>query len=215
VRFPIAVLAVFAFHISAPFRQAGEALRIDSPAAGQEVVGTVDITGAAALPQMIRWRLSFAYDPDPTDTWFAIAEGTQPVEGGILAHWDTGGISEGTYALRVQAFFADGSTRESVVGGIRVRRSPGSIAAASPEPSAPAAAVSEPMRSAPVFPAPTLAFGETPAAPAGGSARLPALLAGAGTAAGMFALYGIRLRLSDWKRRRILHRLRRSANRHG
>jgi len=211
VRFPLLAVAAFFLSASVPLPQADEALRIDSPADGQEVAGLVEITGSAAVPQMIRFRVSFAYDPNPTATWFPIAEGTQPVIQGVLAGWDTSGISAGTYALRVEAFFADGSAREAAVGGIRVRRSLPAPATATPEALTPMAAETQPMRRAAAFPAATIAFPpETDASRSLPDSFAPALPAGAAVALAGFVLFWFRSRLIEWRHRRLIRKAQKS-----
>src|SRR4030042_1455906 len=99
MRFPILAVSVLSIFVSAASLQADQVLRIDSPAADETVSGMVEIRGSAAAPGMLRFRVEFGYDPDPTGTWFLISEGTEAVPDGRLAVWDTTSIREGDYAL--------------------------------------------------------------------------------------------------------------------
>jgi hypothetical protein len=205
---PILAAAVFSIF----FAQSDESLRIDSPVSGAEVSGNVDITGTAAAPGMMRYRVEFAYDPDPTGTWFLIAEGVDPVENGTLAEWDTSTIREGEYALRVAAYFADGSMRETINRGIRVRRSLPPTPVPTQEAVTPVHVDTESLpRAAAAFPAPTAAVSESPAA-----SRPPApmgveFLAGVILAFLGFGIAELRRRWRRWQHRRFVRNLRKSG----
>ncbi len=207
-------MALLSISACAALLQADEILRIDSPASGETVSGVVEIRGTAAEPGMMRFRFEFGYDPDPTGTWFLVFEGTEPVRNGLLGTWDTSTISEGNYALRLTAYFADGSMRETVTRGLHVIRG-APLATASvgegvtsiaPDPSAHA-------RAAAAFPAPTADFGAEPPASAG---TVPAygndLIAGAGLAVLGFGLFWIRSRWQWWRRRLFIRKLRKGKS---
>ncbi|MBN2086572.1 MAG: hypothetical protein JW748_15250 [Anaerolineales bacterium] len=210
MRFPALALAVFSIFASAASSQADEVLRIDLPAANTTVSGIVEIRGAAAAPGMMRFRVEFGYDPDPTKTWFLIFEGTEPVPDGQLALWDTTSIREGEYALRLAAFFADGSMQEMITRGVRVRRDDPPAATSSPE--AVTAIASEPgayARAAAGFPAPTAVFDAKPALSMG-TAPLQkiAFLGGAALTVAGFGLFWVRTRWLWWKRRLFIRKVR-------
>ncbi len=213
MRFPILAAAVFSVFLA----QGDATLRIDSPSEKQSVSGTVDIRGTAASPGMTRYRVDFAYEKNPTGTWFPIAEGTAPVQNGVLAEWDTASISEGTYSLRLAAYGQDGSLRNVTASGIRVSRSAVPVPSPSGEfviPFQPDAQTSG--RAAAVFPAPTAAFvsGTARIAPAGPDKGI-LFLAGAGLACAAFGLAGLRFRWKDWRHRRFIDRSREKENPHG
>jgi hypothetical protein len=96
-------------------------LSITSPVPGQVLQGSVTIVGYSALPGFVFAQLAFAYAENPTGTWFQIADSGEPVAGGALAQWDTSAITDGDYTLRLTVRFEDGSQREIVVAGLRVR----------------------------------------------------------------------------------------------
>jgi hypothetical protein len=95
---------------------------LTSPQPGQVVSGLVTLSGTADHPAFNRYELSFAYDEDPTDTWFSIGEPVDTrVIDGRLALWDTSTITDGDYSLRLRVWLQDGRSLEAVVPGIRVR----------------------------------------------------------------------------------------------
>jgi hypothetical protein len=108
---------------------------ITFPAAGQPVQGLVTIAGTAAAAGFQRYELAFAYDPDPTGTWFSIGERvTAPVEGGALGLWDTTGLTDGQFALRLRVYTGERTFVETVVRGIRVANNVAPPATPTPTP---------------------------------------------------------------------------------
>jgi hypothetical protein len=214
MRFPALAAALFLFSSPFALHQADEFLRIDSPAADETVSGSVEVRGSAAVPGMTRYRVEFANDPNPAETWFLIAEGTEPVTDGLLAVWDTSPVTPGEYALRISAVFADDSMREAAVLGIRVRRGPSStplppvegITPMAPDPqthAGPAAA----------FPASTAVFPAEPSTRSTANSSLGmAFLIGAVSAATGFGLYWLRSRWLRWKRRKLIRKIRKGWN---
>jgi hypothetical protein len=193
------------------FRQAEAMLRIDSPAEDAAVSGSVEIIGTADAPGMTTYRLEFAYDPNPSETWFLISEGTGPVNSGLLAVWDTSRISEGAYILRIAAVSVDGSRSESAPRAVRVAQA-GPAAAESME-GGMAVLESNPSRDAPeaAFPAPTVFPAADTAAPLrSGPPRSAAFLAGAMGAFFGFALLGIRNRWREWSHQRFIRAVRKT-----
>jgi hypothetical protein len=108
-----------------PIRPASQApgyAEITRPAPGEAVVGLVTIWGTAYHPSLDHFDLAFAYEPNPTDTWFPIGDpGRSAVRDARLALWDTSGISDGTYTLRLQVWTSDGTVLAAQVRGVRVR----------------------------------------------------------------------------------------------
>jgi hypothetical protein len=212
MRFPARSLFLLAFSLTAPAFQADGTLRIDSPAAGETISGTVEITGTAAAPGMMRWRAEFAYDPDPTGTWFLISEGVDPVENGLLAEWDTSRIREGDYALRIAAYFADGSMRQTVLRGIRVR--PGLTPTAVPTEEAVTPVGVDPEVHPPAaaaFPAHTAAASESRAASRPNSSPAAPFLAGVILAFLGYGLAALRRQWRWWKHSRFVRNLRKNG----
>jgi hypothetical protein len=69
----------------------------------------------------VSFELSFAYFNNPTDVWFLIEQGNQPVMDADLAQWDTSTITDGIYTLRLVIILNDGSQQIVTVPGVRVR----------------------------------------------------------------------------------------------
>lgn len=102
-------------------QEAQEQLVIHSPGGGEALQGVVTISGTTDIPGFRSAEVAFAYQNDPTNTWFLIQQSNQPVLEGILAVWDTTTIADGTYKLRLQVILIDGQVEEHVVAGLRVR----------------------------------------------------------------------------------------------
>lgn len=100
-------------------QQAGQA-QIVSPKAGSSLSGEVVVTGSATHPSFVRYELAFAYDPDPTGAWFTFQESAAPVVEGELGRWDTSGIADGAYALRLRVYISERNFVETVVRGLQL-----------------------------------------------------------------------------------------------
>jgi hypothetical protein len=95
---------------------------IATPAEGQAVQGLLTIEGSASHPFFEAYDLAFAYQNDPTETWFVISDPvTQPVTNGPLALWDTSGLTDGNYRLRLRVYLSNGNRLQVIVGNLRVR----------------------------------------------------------------------------------------------
>jgi hypothetical protein len=95
---------------------------ISSPADGQAVQGLITVEGSASHPFFEAYDLAFAYRNDPTQTWFLITDPvTQPVSNGPLALWDTSGLTDGNYRLRLRVFLNNGNILPVIIENVRVR----------------------------------------------------------------------------------------------
>jgi hypothetical protein len=94
---------------------------IAAPRLGDALQGVVKIAGSSDVPGFVSAEVSFTYADNPTGTWFLIAMSSQPVLNDTLANWDTTVITDGDYILRLRVFLTDGSSREVIVSGLRVR----------------------------------------------------------------------------------------------
>jgi hypothetical protein len=94
---------------------------ITSPAAGDAIQGSVNVLGTSNLTGFVSMELAFAYASNPTETWFLIATSDQPVNNGTLGIWDTTGITDGVYSLRLRVYLTEGSHQDAVIAGLRVR----------------------------------------------------------------------------------------------
>lgn len=135
---------------------------ISSPAQGQTIRNQVSISGSATHPQFVRYEVAFAYDPNPTDTWFEIQTSTTSIKDGALATWDTRNITDGLYMLRLRVYSKDSTKPEEII----VRRIQiGNSITPTPVPAATAAVTaalnptaSTPATATPLPPTPTLSF---------------------------------------------------------
>ena len=92
------------------------------PQGGEAIEGVVTIEGSASHPSFVSYDLSFAHSDNPTGTWFLIGEDVHtPVADGRLGLWDTTGITDGFYTLRLRVRLSNDVTLESFVEGLRIR----------------------------------------------------------------------------------------------
>jgi hypothetical protein len=106
---------------------------ITSPQDGQVLQGVVSISGSSQIRGFKSADIAFAYDTDPTSSWFLLNESLEPIEGGELTLWDTTIISDGNYRLRLSVKLEDGTVSETLIRGLRVRNYT-LIETATPEP---------------------------------------------------------------------------------
>lgn len=110
------------FPASPAAAQAPGFCEITQPASGGVVTGLATLIGTASLPTFDHYELAFAYANNPTDTWFAIGEAYHTaVNDGRLAVWDTTGITDGSYDLRLRVWPTSGDPLTTIVRGVRVR----------------------------------------------------------------------------------------------
>lgn len=153
LRLPWVLLLAVVWSLAPAIGQAAEPVAQDqglavitSPLEGAGAAGLVPISGSATHPQFAFYELSFAYSPNPTDTWFTIApRGTAPVVNEVLGRWDTSQISDGFYTLRLRVFYGDGAFLEAFVSNLRIQNATptpplglGTETGASPTPAVPA-----------------------------------------------------------------------------
>lgn len=132
-------------------------VEITRPVPGQTVSGLVTLEGSAAHPEFVRYDLAFAYANDATPTWFILAEtvATQ-VYGGRLGIWDTTGISEGEYDVRLRVWTSAAEPLVAYLRGIHVARGvPPATATASAPPALPTPLPTSTPGAPPATPGPT------------------------------------------------------------
>ena len=83
--------------------------RIESPAPNQVISGSVDITGLADGADFTEYTLEYGEGDDPM-SWTVLDISNSPVSGGLLAPWNTAGLS-GRYTIRLRV----GTTNVSMV----------------------------------------------------------------------------------------------------
>ncbi len=102
-------------------------VQITSPGEGTALFGLVEIIGTASHPtQFGGYVLEWSNAQNP-DVWLPIQQPvTQQVAEALLGQWDTAsaGLPDGTYQIRLRMFLADGSTRDTVIRGLRLQNSP-------------------------------------------------------------------------------------------
>jgi hypothetical protein len=104
---------------------------ITTPLDGATVSGIVPILGTATHPQFLRYELAFGYSPNPTDTWFTVQDPVKtPVVNEVLGRWDTTGIADGVYTLRLRVYWTERLFLEAFARTVRVQN-------ATPTPPAP------------------------------------------------------------------------------
>lgn len=162
---------------------------LSAPATNQVLQGVVAIRGGTSLEGFTSAELSFAYENNPTGTWFLLKGEVPAVNDDVLAEWDTTTLTDGTYTLRLTVTLQDGSQQSAQVNGLRVRNyTPVETAIAEPtqavQPQAPAAT---PTQAQPPTPTPL------PTNPAHFTQRqlTNSLASGSLAALGLFALLGL------------------------
>jgi hypothetical protein len=146
---------------TAQAQELGQA-RILSPTAGSSLSGEVAVIGSATHPTFVRYELAFAYDPDPTETWFTIRQSVVPLVEGELGRWNTTGIADGVYALRLRVYLSERNSIETIVRGLRVNNT-----RATATPTATPQATATPTPTPSITPTAILLLTATPAVGAG------------------------------------------------
>jgi hypothetical protein len=88
-------------------------VNINFPALFAEVNGSVKIDGTAAGKDFVSYRVLAGQGLNPQD-WIQVNEGTAPITNGLLATWDTSGLS-GLYAVQLQVVRADQRVDSAVI----------------------------------------------------------------------------------------------------
>ncbi len=88
-------------------------VNIASPALFAEVSGDVKITGTAAGDDFVSYRILVGQGLNPQE-WIQVAEGSESVTDGLLAEWDTEGLS-GLYAVQLQVVRSDQKVEIAII----------------------------------------------------------------------------------------------------
>ena len=129
----IALLLLFT-PSSQSFAQAPGYAEILDPSGGEAIQGVYVIRGSASHPSFLAYQLSFTYSENPSDTWFLLGERQdKPILESGLGLWDTTGISDGNYSLRLEVFLENETSIVAIVEGVRIRNH-STIEAATPGP---------------------------------------------------------------------------------
>jgi hypothetical protein len=206
-------LACCCLVISARGAQVPGFAEITQPAVGDQLAGVVTITGTAFHPEFQAYAVSFAYDPNPTETWFPVGDrSTTAVSDGRLAVWDTTGITPGTYQLRLTVTLKQGTPLEAYVRGLVIGEAPSPAVTPEVTLTTPTAITTPLAEGAAAAGAPT-----QPSPPSPGATVLEVLKVGALSALAILALIGgyaflrprLRVYLASMQTRRLYPRRRR------
>jgi hypothetical protein len=74
-------------------------VNIAQPGNGSVASGVIQIVGSATIPDF--WYYKFEFRPSGADAWTFIQRFDTPINGGILAAWDTRTVASGDYQLRL------------------------------------------------------------------------------------------------------------------
>lgn len=121
VALAVALILLFADGPQRAVAQLTPRVKLDSPQPGDVLQGVISIAGVTEVEGFRSAEVAFAYQVDPTNTWFLIAQTNTPVKSGALASWDTTTISDGGYRLRLLVLLQDGQKVEVMADGLRVR----------------------------------------------------------------------------------------------
>jgi hypothetical protein len=92
-----------------------------SPKPGEGVKGRLVVSGYIKASNYTGYELDFSDEGNAAPGWYPITSGTKLADDGVLGIWDTTGISDGNYSLRLVVTLKDGSTSTHTVSGLRVR----------------------------------------------------------------------------------------------
>lgn len=95
-----------------------EQIMLTSPGPGEEISGTVTLTGTADVPNFGFYKYEIA--PQGTTSWTTISAGAKPVKDDELGKWDTTSITNGDYFLQLVILDNVGQTLEPCVIAVRV-----------------------------------------------------------------------------------------------
>lgn len=97
----------------------GGQVALTSPQPFSTLRGVISINGTATHPSFQRFQLYFRSESVP-DEWHFMFEQTNQVTNGLLGTWDTRGVPDGAYALRLRVVRADGNYDEKEINGLLV-----------------------------------------------------------------------------------------------
>jgi len=91
---------------------------ISSPEGGQELKGTVEISGTAEIQDFGFYK--YEVSPLGVESWATISAGRDRVAGGSLGQWDTSALSPGDYQLRLVVTDNQGRALPACVIQVRI-----------------------------------------------------------------------------------------------
>jgi len=87
---------------------------ITSPSEGDAIRGKVEIIGTAAGTAFAYYTVDYGEGRSP-ESWNSIRRSSEPVTDGILATWDTSGVDDGEYTIRLTVVDTYGVRTETAV----------------------------------------------------------------------------------------------------
>ena len=93
-------------------------IMIDSPSPGDDVNGTISITGTADVPNFAFYKYEVA--PMGSENWATIAANRSTVKNEELGKWNTASVTNGEYFLRLVITDNVGASLEPCVIAVRV-----------------------------------------------------------------------------------------------
>ena len=93
-------------------------IMLTAPRPGEEIGGTITLTGTASIPNFGFYKYEFA--PLGTNNWTTISAGAKVVIDDELGKWDTTSIANGDYFLQLVILDNVGQTIEPCVIAVRV-----------------------------------------------------------------------------------------------
>lgn len=95
-----------------------EQIMLTAPKPGEEIKGTVTLTGTASISNFGFYKYEMA--PVGTDNWTTISAGDEPKTDDELGKWDTTALTNGDYFLQLVIIDNVGQTLEPCVIAVRV-----------------------------------------------------------------------------------------------
>jgi len=95
-----------------------EQIMLTAPKPGEEISGTITLTGTANIPNFGFYKYEFSQLS--TSNWTTISAGAEVVIDGELGRWDTTSIANGDYFLQLVILDNVGQTLEPCVIAVRV-----------------------------------------------------------------------------------------------
>lgn len=94
---------------------------ITSPGTGATVTGGVTVNGTAVHEQFQYYKVEYAPGTDTRDGFVYLAGGNNPVNGGVLANFDSNALTNGTWTLRIVVVDTTGNFPEPCYINITVQ----------------------------------------------------------------------------------------------
>lgn len=93
-----------------------------SPISGNVIASNVQVLGSAIHPQFLQYQLEYGPDPNPSNLWYPITGGIQnTVQNNLLGIWNTTGVQDGLYQLRLRVYLRDGTNLSTLVSAVRIQ----------------------------------------------------------------------------------------------